>query len=63
MTTLENNLPTQPPFDDELVETFFKFPEGHYFDCKRLGKLDRVIETVVAFANADEVLNIAMSRK
>jgi ATP-dependent DNA helicase RecG len=48
-----NNLPTQPPFDDELVETFLKFPEGYAFDCKRLGKLDRVIEAVVAFANAD----------
>lgn len=48
-----NSLPPQPPFDDELIETFLQFPEGYGFDCKRLGKLDRVIETVVAFANAD----------
>jgi ATP-dependent DNA helicase RecG len=47
------NLPPQPPFDDELVETFLRVPEGFTFDCKRLGKLDRVIETVVAFANAE----------
>ena len=48
-----DSLPPQPPFDDELVEAFLKVPEGPSFDCKRLGKLDRVIEAVVAFANAD----------
>lgn len=48
-----NSLPPQLPFDDELVDSFLNIPEGYYFDCKRLGKLDRVLETVVAFANAD----------
>jgi ATP-dependent DNA helicase RecG len=47
------DLPSQPPFDDDLIEHFLGIPEGHYFDCKRLGKLDRVLETVIAFANAD----------
>jgi hypothetical protein len=41
-----NNLPPQLPFDDELVESFLNIPEGYYFDCKRLGKLERVLETV-----------------
>ena len=48
-----NSLPPQLPLDDELVESFLSIPEGYYFDCKRLGKLERVLETVVAFANAD----------
>jgi len=53
--TNEHNLspPNQIPFDDEVVTGFFDVPEGYMFDCKRLGKLDRVLETAVAFANAE----------
>lgn len=46
-------IPIQPPLDDDLIEKFLGIPEGYSFDCKRLGKLDRVLETVIAFANAD----------
>lgn len=46
-------IPIQPPLDDDLIENFLGIPEGYSFDCKRLGKLDRVLETVIAFANAD----------
>lgn len=46
-------VPQALPFDDDLVGSFLEIPEGYGFDCKRLGKLERVLETVVAFANAD----------
>ena len=45
--------PDQIPHDEELIESFLAVPESYSFDCKRLGKLDRVLETIVAFANAD----------
>lgn len=45
--------PNQIPEDEELIESFLAVPEGYSFDCKRLGKLDRVLETIIAFANAD----------
>ncbi|OGB91187.1 MAG: hypothetical protein A3G35_19620 [candidate division NC10 bacterium RIFCSPLOWO2_12_FULL_66_18] len=46
-------LPPSLPLDDALIDTFLQIPEGLSFDCKRLGKLDRVLETVVAFANTE----------
>lgn len=49
----QKNLPTQPPLDDDLIQNFLGIPEGYRFDCKRLGKLDRVLETIIALANAD----------
>jgi len=45
--------PPQIPRDEELVESFLSVTESYSFDCKRLGKLDRVLETIVAFANAE----------
>ncbi len=42
---------TSPPLDDSLVDSLLSRPESITFDCKRLGKLDKVLEMVVAFAN------------
>ncbi len=39
------------PFDDSLVDSLLSRTESLTFDCKRLGKLDKVLETIVAFAN------------
>ncbi|OGX37903.1 MAG: hypothetical protein A3C53_05835 [Omnitrophica WOR_2 bacterium RIFCSPHIGHO2_02_FULL_68_15] len=35
------------------MEQLLGWGEDHTFDCKRLGKLDRALETVVAFSNSD----------
>lgn len=42
---------TEPVKDDELIRRLLERPESLTFDCKRLGKVDKVLETVVAFAN------------
>ena len=43
-----------PAFDDALIDSVLEVPESYRFDCKRIrDKLTSVIETVVAFANAD----------
>lgn len=42
---------SNPPFDDSLVDSLLSRPESLTFDCKRLGKLDKILEAVVAFAN------------
>lgn len=42
---------TGPPNDDALVGDLLAKPESLTFDCKRLGKLDKILETIVAFAN------------
>ncbi len=47
------SLPPPPPLDDELIQALLEMPEGPSLDCKRLGRLDRVLETVVAFASAE----------
>ncbi|MFN7874413.1 MAG: helix-turn-helix domain-containing protein, partial [Pirellula sp.] len=39
------------PIDDAIVDNLLSRPESLTFDCKRLGKLDKILETVVAFAN------------
>jgi ATP-dependent DNA helicase RecG len=46
----------QPPAapDDELIDRLLDTPESYNFDCKRIiGKIDKLLETVVAFANSD----------
>lgn len=42
---------SSPLFDDSFVDSLLSRPESLTFDCKRLGKLDKILETVVAFAN------------
>lgn len=42
---------TKPPIDDALIADLLSKPESVNFDCKRLGKLDKILETIVAFAN------------
>jgi ATP-dependent DNA helicase RecG len=42
-----------PPVDDEFIEKILAQPESHRFECKRIGKTDRLLESVVAFANSD----------
>ena len=37
--------------DDALVDQLLARPESLTFDCKRIGKLDKVLHTIVAFAN------------
>ena len=42
------------PTDEQRVDRLLAMPESYNFDCKRmLGKIDKLLETVVAFANAD----------
>lgn len=45
----------QPPFDDALIDEVLAIGESYAFECKRLAgdKLNRVLETVVAFANSE----------
>lgn len=42
-----------PAKDDGLVDQVLRRPESLGFDCKRTGKIDRLLETVVAFANTE----------
>lgn len=42
-----------PPKDDALVDQILRRPEWLTFDCKRTGKIDKLLETVVAFANTE----------
>jgi len=44
---------TLPPKDDALIEQVLRQPESITFDCKRTGKVDKLLETVVAFANTE----------
>lgn len=40
--------------DDQLVDQLLSYPESYNFDCKRIiGKVDKLLETVIAFANSD----------
>ncbi|MFO0891705.1 MAG: ATP-binding protein [Isosphaeraceae bacterium] len=46
--------PPSPAFDDDYVTQALEYDESYTFDCKRIkGKLDSVLETVVAFANSE----------
>ena len=52
MTTGHSSSPPVP--DDQLVARLLTLAESYTFDCKRIiGKVDKLLETVVAFANAD----------
>ncbi len=42
-----------PPKDDSLVKRLLERPESMKFECKRLGKLDKILESVVALANTE----------
>lgn len=42
-----------PPKDDALVDRLLSRPESTSFECKRTGKVDKALESVVAFANTE----------
>ena len=42
-----------PPKDDVLIERLLAQQESLTFECKRVGKVDRLLESVVAFANTE----------
>lgn len=44
---------TLPPVDDAFVDRLLAHPESRGFEWKRVGKVDRLLESVVAFANSD----------
>lgn len=51
---MSNASPVPPELDDQLVDRLLSRPESYTFDCKRMiGKVDKLLETVVAFANSD----------
>lgn len=39
--------------DDELVDRILTAPESRTFETKRVGKMDRKLETIIAFANTE----------
>ena len=41
------------PIDDQSVAVLLDLPESRTFECKRVGKVDKLLESVVAFANTD----------
>ena len=47
--------PASPPLplDDALVDQLLALSESRQFECKRVGKVDRLLESVVAFANSE----------
>lgn len=54
------------PTDDDLVDRILAAEEGQALETKRVGKADRKLETIVAFANTDGgilVLGIEDARK
>jgi ATP-dependent DNA helicase RecG len=44
---------TLPPKDDPLVDRLLSRPESLTFECKRIGKIDKLLESIVAFANTE----------
>ena len=49
-----NNATESRDVDDVLIDRILGLPESYYFDCKRiLGKVDKLLETVIAFANSE----------
>lgn len=42
-----------PPLNNEYVEKILALRETKQFECKRIGKIDTLLESVVAFANSD----------
>lgn len=43
---------SNPVVDENLVDELLARDESLTFDCKRFGKIDKILETVVAFANS-----------
>ncbi len=44
---------SSPALDDGLIDRLLSLPESRTFECKRVGKVDRLLESVVALANSD----------
>lgn len=44
---------TLPPKDDSFIDQLLSRPESRMFECKRIGKVDKLLESVVAFANSE----------
>ncbi len=44
---------TLPPVDDAFIDRLLDARESRQFECKRVGKVDKLLESVVAFANSD----------
>lgn len=44
---------SQPPHDDQLIDRLLSRPEAITFECKRIGKTERLLESVVALANTE----------
>lgn len=42
-----------PPVDDAFVDRLLSRPESRTFECKRIGKVDKLLESIVALANSD----------
>ena len=42
-----------PPINDEYVQKILALQEAKQFECKRIGKVDTLLESVVAFSNSD----------
>lgn len=42
-----------PPKNDPFVDRILALPESDRFECKRIGRVERLLESVVAFANTD----------
>src|SRR5712691_2660492 len=42
-----------PAKDDALIDLLLDRAESRTFECKRIGKIDKLLEPVVAFANSD----------
>ena len=42
-----------PDKDDVFVDRLLDHPESSTFECKRIGRVDRLLESVVAFANSN----------
>ncbi|MEQ9406489.1 MAG: ATP-binding protein [Fuerstiella sp.] len=42
-----------PPLNDSFIDELLELPESHRFECKRIGKVDRLLESVVAFSNSN----------
>lgn len=42
-----------PPKDDSLIERWLPRPESITFECKRIGNIERLLESVVALANTE----------
>lgn len=50
-----------PPMDAALIDRVLGMAESRTFECKRVGKVDRLLESIVASANSDgEVLALGV---